>query len=524
MACDLHKWMLRPIHTWLRCGSGNTVLKPCRAARPGWRTGRPRPAAAALMASPGRLAAMRLSPLRVLVLAIAVAGCAGTATPGTVATPAPGTARSSTAAGTARYTPATTGAWDWPVYHHAPARSGYAAATLPAGPLSIAWTRRLDGAVYGQPLVIGGLVIAATEGDSVYGLDRTTGAVRWRAHLGTPVPRSSLPCGDIDPLGITGTPVYSPATGLVYAVAETAGYRHMLAGVSITSGRVRFMRDIPTPDGQPRFDQQRAALALAGGRVYVAFGGLDGDCGQYRGSVVGAPASGSGPLVSYLVPTARGGGIWATGGPVVGPGGTIYVSIGNGAATQAPFDGSDSVTALSADLHRAGIFAPAVWAADNAADLDLGSMSPAVLPSGLILAAGKRGTGYLLDGSRLGGVAGQAAAAQVCQAYGGPSVRGTVAYIPCGDGGTAAVDTAGRRIHVLWRGPPTAAGSPVLGGGAVWVTDWGAGTLYQLDMATGHVRHQIALGSPLPHFASPSLSGRLVLIGTMSGVVAVSGA
>jgi hypothetical protein len=64
----------------------------------------------------------------------------------------------------------------------------------------------------------------------------------------------------------------------------------------------------------------------------------------------------------------------------------------------------------------------------------------------------------------------------------------------------------------------------VLGGGAVWVPDWNAGVLYQLDPGTGRAWHRIALGSPLPHFASPSLSGRLVLVGTMNGVVAVRGA
>jgi len=140
-----------------------------------------------------------------------------------------------------------------------------------------------------------------------------------------------------------------------------------------------------------------------------------------------------------------------------------------------------------------------------------------------VLAVGKRGTGYLLDGSHLGGVGGQVAKAPVCSAYGGAAVRGTVAYVPCEGGGMAAVQTAGRQLHVLWRGPATAAGSPVIGGGAVWVTDWDAGRLYQLDPASGHVRRHIALGSPLPHFASPSLSGPLALIGTVSGVVAVSG-
>ena len=466
----------------------------------------------------GRLGGVRLSPLVVPALVLLIAGCTSSPAPRAASSPGSATAPAAT------QSPPSAGAWDWPNYHRDPAHTGFAGATPPAGQLSIAWTRRLDGAVYGQPLAVGGLVIAATEGDSVYGLDRATGRVRWRAHVGTPVPLASLPCGNIDPLGITGTPVYDPATKLVYAVAETVGYHHVLVGVSVTSGRIAVRRDIPAPDGQPRFDQQRAALTLAGGRVYVAFGGLYGDCGPYRGSIVGVPASGSGPLISYLVPTAREGGIWSAGGLPVGRGGTLYAGVGNGAATGGAYDDSDSVTALSPGLRRTGIFAPAAWAADNASDLDLGSLSPVLLPGGLVLSVGKRGTGYLLDGARLGGVGGQLAQGPVCPAFGGAAARGTVAYVPCASGGMAAVDTAGHRIRVLWRGPASAAGSPVIGGGAVWVADWDAGVLYQLDPATGRVRRRIALGSPLPHFASPSLSGPFALIGTMSGVTAVAGA
>jgi outer membrane protein assembly factor BamB len=413
---------------------------------------------------------------------------------------------------------------DWPTYHRNAARTGLAPAKPAAGKLSIAWRRQLDGAVYGQPLAVGNLVLAATEGDTVYGLDRATGALRWRAHLGTPVPLSRLPCGNIDPLGITSTMVYDPATGLVYALAETTGFQHVLAGISVTTGKVRFKRNIPTPDGQPRADQQRAALTVSKGRVYVTFGGLFGDCGPYRGSVVGVPVSGQGKLVSYRVPTAREAGIWEPGGPVVGPSGTVYVSVGNGAATKPPFDGSDSVTALSPALQRTGIFAPSTWPADNAGDLDLSSSSPALLASGKILIAGKRGTGYLLDAKHLGGIGGQLAQAAVCPSFGGTSVQGTVAYLPCIQGGMAAVDTAGGKIKVRWRGPAAAQGSPVLGGGAVWVDDWGGGVLYQLAPATGKVRRQIRLGGALPHFASPSLSGNLVLIGTLTGVTAVRGA
>ena len=77
------------------------------------------------------------------------------------------------------------------------------------------------------------------------------------------------------------------------------------------------------------------------------------------------PATGHGPLVSYVVPTAREGGIWGAGGLPMAHG-TIYAGVGNGAATGGAYDDSDSVTALSPGLHRTGIFAPVDWAADNA--------------------------------------------------------------------------------------------------------------------------------------------------------------
>ncbi|HEY1320920.1 MAG TPA: PQQ-binding-like beta-propeller repeat protein, partial [Streptosporangiaceae bacterium] len=347
--------------------------------------------------------------------------------------------------------------------------------------------------------------------------------VIWRTHVGTPVPLASLPCGNIDPLGITGTPVYNPASGLVYAVAETTGYHHVLVGVSVRDGSLLLERDIPAPDGQPRYDQQRPGLTIQGGRVYVAFGGLAGDCGPYRGSVVGIPLSGAGPPISYVVPTPREGAVWGTAGPVTGADGTMYVSVGNGEETGTRFDGSDSVTALSPELRRTGVFAPSTWADDNAHDLDLGSTQPALLPDGMLLADGKRGTAYLVDSAHLGGVGGQVAQAQVCEAYGGAAVQGSVVYEPCAQGGLAAVSTSGNQIRVRWRGPAQAQGSPVIGGGRVWVTDYQAGTLYELDPATGATRASLGLGAALPHFSSMSMTGRHAFLGTMEGVVAVGG-
>lgn len=453
---------------------------------------------------------------------VLLAACGGPARP--TASSRPGSAPRPPAATASTSQPAAHPAAAWPTFDRVPARSGVATGLPAAGALSVAWRSHLDGSVYGQPLVVGNDVIAATENDSLYALNETTGRVVWRTHVGSPVPLSDLPCGDIDPLGITGTPVYDRGNGLVYAVAETSGYRHVLVGVSVATGTVRVRRMIATPDGEPRYDQQRSGLALDDGRVYVAFGGLYGDCGPYVGSVVSVPASGTGALVSYKVPTSKGGAIWGTAGPVTAADGTLYVATGNGAAASGRYDDSDSVTALSPSLHRSGVFAPSTWAADNADDFDLGSTQPALLPDGRLLQVGKRGVGYLVRAGHLGGVGGQIAETTVCPAYGATAVQGDTVYEPCRSGGLAAVTVSGDHLSVRWRGPAGTDGSPVVGGGALWVTQWPSGVLDELNPASGAVRASVHLGATLPHFASASLAGSRVFVGTNDGVTAVRGA
>ncbi len=370
---------------------------------------------------------------------------------------------------------------DWPTYDHDPGRSAAAPGVASPGKLEIAWHRHLDGAVYGQPLVIGADIVAATEGGTIYALRAAGGQVIWQRHIADPVPLDELPCGNIDPLGITGTPVYDPASGLVFAVAETTGGRHILAGVS-----------------------------------------LDGDCGDYVGSVVSVATDGQGRVDSYAIPTTRMGGIWATGGVVVA-GNRLLVSSGNGASTSA-YDGSDSVTALSAGLRRTDIFAPSTWAADNAGDADLGSMAPAVAGA-YVFISGKSGTGYVLRASRLGGTGGQVAELSTCAGFGTGAVSGAVVYVPCADTGIRQVTIgADGTPHAGWTAQAVDAhGSPVTGGGAVWVVDYDRGVLYALDPASGAVTHRVDVGKA-PHFASLSLSGSRGYVGVLDGVVAVSGA
>lgn len=408
---------------------------------------------------------------------------------------------------------------DWPTYHRDNARSGVAPGFPAPRALSTAWKATLDGAVYGQPLVIGDTLYAATEHDTVYALAADTGRVHWSVHLGEPMPGSQLPCGNIKPLGITGTMVYDPDSRLVFALAETAGAHHTLFGLDGATGAVRVTRAAEPPKGTAVAHQQRAALTLYRGRVYVAYGGLDGDCAEYVGAVVAVPTTGGGEVLSYAVPTAREGGIWAPAGGTVHNGRLLY-TVGNGASTAGSYDGSDSVIALDADLHLVDRFAPSTWADDNDRDLDLGSMS-AIVVAGYVLIAGKRGVAYTLRPDHLGGIGGQVDQADACYAFGGAAVVGDTAYLPCTDGPRAVrVDTAGR-ITVGWHAGVEAAGSPVVGGGAVWVIDYDKGVLYALDAATGAVRQQVPIGTT-PHFASPTLARGRVYIGTMTGAVAVS--
>ena len=424
----------------------------------------------------------------------------------------------STASATA--TDSTISANDWTTYHQNNARTGAIENVPDPSHLDKAWSVTLDGAVYAEPLVVKGRVIVVTEGDSLYSLNGHTGQVIWHTNVGTPVPQSTLPCGDIDPLGITGTPVYDPATNLVFAVAEVKGPGHILVGVDAGTGQVRVRRLIDISAMDPQVHQQRAALALWQNRVYVAFGGLDGDCGDYHGTVVASRTDGSGPLLSYQLPTPREGGIWATSGPAVDDAGNLYVAVGNGSTTQGTWDKTDSVLRLSPTLQLEDGFAPTQWPQDNASDADLGSMGPILLPGGLIFADGKSGLGYLLHANALGGVGGQALVTAVCHAFGGAALLGSQLFVPCAEGLREVTVGPGASLHLGWQAAAQLIGSPIVGGHTVYDLNPG-GTLYALDVATGNVRATLSVGTT-SRFASPTLSGNEVFVGTLSGIVAAT--
>jgi outer membrane protein assembly factor BamB len=419
--------------------------------------------------------------------------------------------------------PGQTNSDDWTMYHNDLARTGFIAGAPDPTQFASLWKQALDGAVYTEPLVVNGKVIVATENDTLYALNAQSGQILWHTHVGTPVPLSDLPCGNINPLGITGTPAYDPQTGLIFAVAEVQGPGHVLVGVDAQSGQVKVRRVVDPPNSNPQAQQQRPALALEDGRVYIGFGGLDGDCGQYHGWLVASRTDGTGPLLTYQVPSPREGAIWATSGPVIDQQGNIYVTVGNGAVTQGTWDHTDSVLRFSPTLQLEDAFAPQSWASDNADDLDLGSMGPILLPNGALFTHGKSGQGYLLQANHLGGIGGQTQTLSLCSAgaYGGAAVRGQTAFIPCANGlHTITLGTDGR-VSAGWHAPSQVTGSPIVGGNTVYALDPGNGTLYALNAGTGSVRATIAVGTT-NRFASPTLYHTTVFVGTLTGVTAVS--
>jgi fibronectin type 3 domain-containing protein len=386
------------------------------------------------------------------------------------------------------------------------------------------FSETLDGQVYAQPLVQSGvnipsgpnrgvhnIVFIATEHDSLYAFDGDTGKKLWQdsfltgiaGAIVTPVPVDDLQEGgppDIAPeIGITGTPVIDGATNTLYVIARTKevvdGVNHYvqrLHAVSTIDGSEKFGG--PTTIADTSFDgtnytlnsgpsvsgtgagaddtgtivfnalrqNQRAALTLAGGKVYAAWSGHY-DANPYHGWVLGFDAA-TLQLKAVFNDTPNGsqGGIWESGaGLVADSSGYLYLVSGNGDFDTNlddngfPVNGNygDSLIKLAVDptssadnpnVNGWGVkvvdyFTPHNQADLNAADLDLGSGGIAILPDAvgttahphLLAFAGKEGTIYLVDRDNLG-------------KYDDTTdnvVQSLVDVLPTGDGNGASFDT-----------------------------------------------------------------------------------
>jgi outer membrane protein assembly factor BamB len=395
------------------------------------------------------------------------------------------------------------------VYHRTPDRHGVDPVSPPLSKLEGAWGDQLDGPLLASPLVAGGLVVAATENDTVYGLAADSGCVAWSRHLGEPVDATKQPCRPFPTIGITSTPAIDVPNGLVYVLAYLQPAHHRLFALDLATGSVRFQRELDPAGSDASVQLARGALTLANGRVYATLGGRAGDCGNYHGYVIGSALDLSGEPDLYAVPSLRAGGIWSPSGVGVLSGGDLLLTTGNGDSSTS-FDGGNSVIRLSPDLKQRDFFAPANWASLNLKDLDLGSVGPTQLDGGQVFQVGKESVGYLLDGNHLGGIGGQLRATPLkgCYAIGMTAYRAPSVYIPC-DHGMKAVRVAGGTMRVEWTGPDFRSGSPIVAGGAVWNLDFEGGYLWAFNAGTGRVVVRSRVGTA-GHFVSPSsANGRL---------------
>lgn len=318
----------------------------------------------------------------------------------------------------------------------------------------------VDGQVYAQPLVIDSThtVIVATENDQVYGLNATTGAVRWHTSLGTPYDLATSPfealrsCGDLYPnIGVTGTPVYDPSTGRLYVFAQVVvggNPKYNLFTLNAVTGRVIWVARIqghPFNDGsisfKAGFELERPGALLLDGMVFAAFGSHC-DHQPYAGYVVAINVKSRAVKlwtdesgVAY-----NEGGIWQSGGGLMAdPSGQIFAATSNGISPPAgpgdapPGQLGESVVRLAVNpggtLSAKDFFSQVSAPQQAATNLDFGAGGPVGLPFGtakypdVMVQAGKDGHIFLLNRNDLGGreqgPGGTDDALFTTQAYGG---------------------------------------------------------------------------------------------------------
>ena len=330
----------------------------------------------------------------------------------------------------------------------------------------------VDGYVYAEPLIMTNLAIpnqgshnvvfVATEHDTLYAFDAdgnlgTNNGVLWKLNLGLSATSSGAPFGgrfnggtgytDIVPeVGITATPVIDPQTGTIYVDAFTkdvvggvTSYNHRIHALDVTTGAERPYSPIIVAGAVPgtgigsvggvqTFSAiqhgARPALGLANGVLVVTYASY-ADTDPYHGWVFTYNASNLTQLgifnttpnasVADFGSHAAEGGIWQGGGGIcIDASNNLYFETGNGSFTANTNGGdyADSIMKLSTTngLAVADYFTPFDQASLAAADTDLGSCGPLLLPDSLgsvahphlLVGAGKSGKIYLIDRDNMG--------------------------------------------------------------------------------------------------------------------------
>ena len=283
--------------------------------------------------------------------------------------------------------------------------------------------RVVDDQLYTQPLLVTGVtvaggvhdvVIVTTVSNSVYAFDANDAtAVKpyWHVNFGTAADLhdANFGCLDINGnMGIIGTPVIDAAKKTVYVVALTrvAGkFQQRLHALDLVTGADLAMSPvaIEAAEFDPLMQNQRPALAMANGKVYVGYASHC-DKEPYHGFLMSYDA---GTLKQAAVwnSSVGGGGasIWQSGqGPAIDEKGDVFVVTGNGS-----WDGkaqlSESFVRMDADLKVLDWFTPTNHVYLDEKDIDLDSSGATLIPgTKLVMGGGKEGVLYTLNVDRLG--------------------------------------------------------------------------------------------------------------------------
>jgi len=315
-----------------------------------------------------------------------------------------------------------------------------------------------DSLIYGQPLYVPNLHIAGgthnvvfviTENNSVYAFDadNKVSTPLWHTHVGVPVP-----CGVNQPvpksncnlvyltsvIGITSTPVIDLSQGthgaiFVEARIDQAGkYRHALHKYDLATGKDMSGSPVVISGSvrgtgrdnvngvvtfNQRSEQDRGALLLANGIVYVPFASIN-DAPTFHGWIFGYDATTM--KRRYVFNTTPNnssnhsgdgeqGGIW-NGTVAADANNVLFTTTGNGTWDNAVHDWGNTYLKLkpgTSKLQVADYFTPQALAFDKT-DTDLGTSAAILLPDQTgtyphVMAGGdKSGTVYVVNRDNMG--------------------------------------------------------------------------------------------------------------------------